>query len=94
MGTRLRLRKDFDISHFSPRNQVILRALKKYGMFLADNGGTWFLSGVPDRRWNDLDLDDLKSLIGKDFEVVDESGLQVAPDSGQVRALSPSAKPD
>jgi hypothetical protein len=53
MGMRVRLKAYFDISDFSPTNQVILRALKKYGMFVADNGTDMFLSGAPDPRWND-----------------------------------------
>ena len=50
--------------------QVILRALKKYGMILADNGSNWFISGAPDSRWNDSDLNTLKSIKGSNFEVV------------------------
>jgi hypothetical protein len=70
MGLRFRLKKDFDISGFSENNQVILRALKKYGMLVADNGGNWFLSGAPDTRWDDEDLAELKEIKGSDFEVV------------------------
>ena len=50
--------------------QVILRALKKYGMILADNGGNWYVSGAPDQRWNDDELSTLKAIKGSDFEVV------------------------
>lgn len=70
MGLRLRLKASFDISSFSPSNQVILRALKKYGMLVADNGPSWFLSGAPDPRWSDDDLGNLKSIKGFNFEVV------------------------
>jgi hypothetical protein len=49
---------------------VILRALKKYGMMVADNGGDWFLSGAPDSRWDDDDLHRLSTIKGNDFEVV------------------------
>jgi hypothetical protein len=49
---------------------VILNALKRHGMFLADNGGNWFLSGAPDPRWNDDDLGTLKRVKGRDLEVV------------------------
>lgn len=70
MGLRVRLKASFDISSFSPSNQVILRALKKYGMFVADNGPSWFLSGAPDPRWSDDDLGNLKSIKGFNFEVV------------------------
>lgn len=70
MGMRVRLKASVDISRFSPAMQVILRALKKHGMILADNGSNWFVSGAPDPRWNDDELNTLKSLKGSDFEVV------------------------
>jgi hypothetical protein len=70
MGMRVRLKASFNISTFSPRMQVILRALKKYGMILADNGSNWFTSGAPDPRWNDDELSTLKTIKGSNFEVV------------------------
>jgi len=70
MGMRVRLKASFDISGYSAANQVILRALKKYGMFVADNGPGWFLSGAPDSRWSDDDLGMLKNIKGFNFEVV------------------------
>jgi hypothetical protein len=70
MGLRVRLRKDYDISPYPKSAQVILTALKRYGMLLADNGGNWFLSGVPDRRWSDDDLATLKRVKGRDLECV------------------------
>jgi hypothetical protein len=70
MGTRLRLKSSFNISGFSAENQVILTALKKYGMILADNGSAIFLTGAPDSRWNNDDLSNLKTLTGADFDVV------------------------
>jgi len=70
MGTRLRLQASFDISGFSQANQVILTALKKYGMILADNGSAIYISGAPDSRWNNDDLHNLSSLTGADFDVV------------------------
>ena len=85
MGVRFRLRANFDISGYSATNQVILRALKKYGMMIADNGSAWYLSGAPDPRWNDSDLHNLGNVKGSDFEVVDVSGLMISPDSGQAR---------
>jgi hypothetical protein len=84
MGVRFRLRADFDISGFSKSNQVILTALKRYGMILADNGGPWFLSGLTDPRWSDDDLHLLTNVKGSDFEAVDESDLQYLPDSARV----------
>ena len=71
MGMRLRLKASFNISGFSKANQVILTALKTYGMFLADNGSGIFLSGDGDSRWNNDDLQNLKQLSASDFEVID-----------------------
>jgi hypothetical protein len=68
MGERFRLKGDFDVSGFSPHVQAILKGLKKYGMFVADNGGDWRLSVAPDRRIQGLD--ELRRLKGSDFEVV------------------------
>jgi hypothetical protein len=70
MGMKVRLKASFDISGFTPAMQVILRAMKKYGMILADNGSNWYFSGAPDMRWNDNELNSLKTLKGSDFEVV------------------------
>ena len=84
MGQRFRLKADFDISSFSTEVQVILRALKKYGMMLADNGSSWFISGEPDERWNnDVLVPELHQVKGSDFEAVDVWSLMVDPDSGQ-----------
>lgn len=84
MGQRFRLRADYDITGFSTEVQVILRALKKYGMILADNGSAWYISGAPDPRWdNDTLVGELRRVQGSDFEAVDESSLMVSPDSGQ-----------
>lgn len=85
MGARFRLRASFDISGFSAANQVILQALKKYGMMLADNGSAWYLSGAPDSRWNNDDLHNLGQLHGSDFEPVDVSGLMIDANSGQAK---------
>lgn len=83
MGQRFRLKASVDISSFGPNVQVILRALKRYGMFLADNGSSWYLSGAPDPRWDDNELRQLGRLAGSDFEAVDESALMADPDSGR-----------
>jgi hypothetical protein len=71
MGMRVRLKADYDISGFPKEAQVILKALKKYGMMVADNGGDWFVSGAPDPRWKVENLETLKRVRGRDFEVVD-----------------------
>jgi hypothetical protein len=92
MGQRFRLKAGFDISRFSAGVQVILRALKKYGMILADNGSSWYISGAPDSRWNNDSLvSELRQVTGSDFEAVVESSLMVGPDSGQA---SSNAIPD
>ncbi|HTM12731.1 MAG TPA: hypothetical protein VL127_07455 [Bryobacteraceae bacterium] len=83
MGARFRLKASFDMSGFSPTNQVILTALKQYGMMLADNGSAWFLSGAPDAGWNNDDLHALTTIAGSNFEAVDATVLMVNPDSGQ-----------
>jgi len=70
MGMRVRLKGSFDISGFPPSARVILQALKTYGMMVADNGGDWFISGAPDARWNDDELNTLKQVQGSNFEVV------------------------
>jgi hypothetical protein len=75
MGLRLRLRANYDISGFPKEAQVVLRALKTYGMIVADNGGDWFVTGAPDRRWNDEHLNTLKQVRGRDFEVVDTGAV-------------------
>lgn len=85
MGQRFRLRADFDIAGFSPEVRVILTALREYGMILADNGSPWFLTGVPDPRWNNDHLAELGRVPGSAFEAVDVSSLMDDPDSGQVR---------
>jgi hypothetical protein len=70
MGMRVRLKASVDISGYSPAMQVILRAMKKYGLILADNGSNWFISGAPDPRWNDNELNTLKQIKGANFEVI------------------------
>ena len=70
MGMRVRLKAGYDTSGFPKCAQVILTALKRYGMIVADNGGDWFVSGSPDPRWNDEELNSLKRVHGSDFEVV------------------------
>jgi len=74
MGMRMRLKASFDVSGFSAKNQVILNALKKYGMIMADNGSNMYLSGAPDNRWDNNDLHNLGQVTTSDFEV-----LQMTP---------------
>jgi len=70
MGMRVRLRAGFDVSSFPPDVQVILNAMKTYGMLLADNGSAWYVSGAPDPRWSDDALATLRNVKASDFEVV------------------------
>jgi hypothetical protein len=90
MGARFRLKASFDITPFSPEVQIILRALKKYGAILADNGAAWFISGVPDSRWDNNDLHALHNIKGSAFEAVDVSSLMIDPNSGQAKQDVPS----
>lgn len=77
MGMRVRLKADYRIpAGFSRQTKIILRALKTYGMFVADNGSDWYLSGAPDRRWNnDRLVGELRQVTGANFEVVQMRGL-------------------
>jgi hypothetical protein len=75
MGMRVRLKASVNIAGYSPAMQVILRALKKYGMILADNGSNWFISGAPDMRWSDDELNTLKGIKGSDFEVIQMTNI-------------------
>ncbi|MDZ4828312.1 MAG: hypothetical protein SGJ13_17875 [Actinomycetota bacterium] len=76
MGLRLRLRADFDLSGYSGQARVILEGLKRYGMIVADNGSSWFITGAADPRWNDDDLGQLKGVPGRAFEAVDTGPIQ------------------
>jgi hypothetical protein len=76
MGLRFRLRADFPVRSFPPQARVILRALQRYGMILADNGSNWFISGAPHSRWQNDQLHTLHRVRGSDFVVVDTSRLR------------------
>jgi hypothetical protein len=76
MGLRVRLKASVNISGFPPQARVVLEALKRYGMILADNGSPWYISGAPDPGWSNDDLHSLSRLTGADFEVVDASHLR------------------
>jgi hypothetical protein len=73
MGMRMRLKANFNVAGYSAANQVILNALKKYGMIMADNGSSLYLSGAPDSRWDNNDLHQLGNVKTSDFEVVQMS---------------------
>jgi hypothetical protein len=71
MGLRFRLKASFDVSGYSGEARVVLDALKQYGMIVADNGSNWYITGAADARWDDDDLNQLKTVPGSAFEVVD-----------------------
>jgi hypothetical protein len=75
MGARFRLKASFDLSPYHGAALVILQCLKTYGMFVADNGSNWYISGATDSGWNDNDLDQLKRVPGSAFEVVDTGAI-------------------
>jgi hypothetical protein len=75
MGLRLRLRKGFPVSHYPRQSRIVLKALQRYGMIVADNGSDWYVSGAPSPGWNNDDLHSLGSVTGRNFEVVDTSSL-------------------
>jgi hypothetical protein len=90
MGLRLRLKASFNVAAYPPQARIVLTALQHYGMILADNGTCCFIGGSPDERWNNNDVIQLKSVLLSNFEAVDESPLQVSPDSAAVNTLAPS----
>jgi hypothetical protein len=83
MGLRLRLKASVDIAPYPRVDQIILKALKTYGMIVADNGSPWYLSGVPSDKWNNDQLHLLDGIVGSDFEVVNESCLEVSANSAR-----------
>jgi hypothetical protein len=84
MGARFRLKADYDISRFPAEMQVILQAMKTYGIVLADHGSNWYVSGAPDERWDNDMLHLLDVLTGNDFEAVDTSILMVDENSAEI----------
>ena len=76
MGLRLRLRASFDISRFPRVARIILTAMKRYGLILADNGSPWYFQGATDPRWDDAALDTLKTVPGSAFQVVETGPIR------------------
>ncbi len=70
MGLRLRLKSSYSLAHFHGESLIILRALKRYGLIVADNGSSWYITGAPDPRWNDEDLEQIKRVPGSAFQAV------------------------
>ncbi len=75
-GAKLRLKANFDISGFSKTNQIILKAMKKYGIILADVGSSMYISGAPNENWNNDDLKNLKKVKVSDFDVINFGNIQ------------------
>jgi hypothetical protein len=90
MGQRFRLKSSFDTSGYPSQAQIVLNALKKYGMILADNGAPWYITGAPDERWDNDALHTLHQLKGTDFEALDSSSLMIDQNTGQV-LIQPAA---
>jgi hypothetical protein len=84
-GARFRLKASFDISTFTPETQVILRALKKYGMVFADQGANWYISGTTNANWPDAVISELKSIAGGNFEAVNTASMMLDYNSGAAR---------
>jgi hypothetical protein len=93
MGQRFRLKSTYDISGFSFQARVIARAMQEYGIILADNGSSWYVSGSPDERWNNDVLHELDVLTGANFEAVNVSSLMINPNSGQAKTDPPPTAP-
>jgi hypothetical protein len=91
MGMRMRLKASYDISGFSPALQVILTAFKKYGIIMADNGSSMYISGAPDDRWDNNDLHNLGQVTASDFEVVEMNPIYNASNVPQGAAPSISS---
>jgi hypothetical protein len=86
MGARFRLKATFPIGRYRPDVQVVLRAMKKYGLILADNGSNWYFQGAAQKGWPIGFLDQLKTIPASAFVAVDESCLMIRASSGRARA--------
>jgi hypothetical protein len=85
MRARFRLKKRFPISGYHPETRIVLRAMKRYGLILADNGSNWFFGGAEDIGWPDRVLDELKSIPAEAFVAVATGRMKVSPDSAAVK---------
>ena len=86
MGARFRLKAGFDASGFSPDARVVIKAMKRYGLIVADNGSDWFFQGAVDPNWTYSFVDQLKQIPARAFVAVDEHACRVAPNSGAFAA--------
>jgi hypothetical protein len=85
MGARFRLKSTYSLSGYSAQAQEVLKAMKKYGLVLADNGSPWYFQGTSDTHWPSALLDQLKKIPASAFEAVDTSSLKASSDSGAVK---------
>jgi hypothetical protein len=85
MGARFRLKQSFSTTGYTREAKAVIRAMKSYGLILADNGSPWFFSGAASTHWPDRLIAELKTIPAKDFVAIDESGLRVSRNSGKVR---------
>jgi hypothetical protein len=83
MGARFRLKAGFSLAGYSRDTKVVLRAMKTYGLILADNGSSWYFQGEASNRWSDTMIAQLKTIPASAFQAVDESSLEVSPDSAR-----------
>jgi hypothetical protein len=83
MGARFRLSGEFDLTAFSAKARVVLRAMQRYGMILADNGSDWYFQGTRDAHWRNGLLDQLKDVPASAFEAVDATACMIDPDSAR-----------
>ncbi|HZQ78899.1 MAG TPA: hypothetical protein VFE55_16310 [Acidimicrobiia bacterium] len=91
MGAWFRLKASFDISHFRPDTQVVLRAMQRHGLIVADNGSNWYFTGTSEPGWDTGLLDELKTIPAGAFEALDTSSLVADPNSGRVASSPPPA---
>jgi hypothetical protein len=85
MGARFRLKASFSMAGYSRDAKVVLRAMQTYGLILADNGSSWYFQGDDSRNWHNKLISELKTIPAADFQAVDESSLEISPNSGQAR---------
>ncbi len=88
MGARFRLRSSFPVGDYSPRARTVLRAMRQYGLVLADNGSPWYFQGTADPRWPAALVEELKSIPASAFEAVDTTSMRIRPGSASARQPS------
>jgi hypothetical protein len=88
MGLRVRLKASVDISGYPAQARVVLAALKRYGLILADNGSAWYISGAPDDRWDNTQLATLRNIKGSDLEVVQMGTVYTSDPTGVAPAIT------